>query len=347
MKQFLKETFKTKHSKILLALLCTSIILTILSMIFPMLFVKESITSMNIQYVTRIDYEWRIEYQYQCSYQYQWFLGQYQYQYVCNYVPIGHYVPVWKTVPQYFYITTFFDTNVHLFDMILSTFSLGTKQLYFVIPILLILFSGACLAFFKKPIFKKISYICLGFIAILFTGSTLGVLRLFITNTKSSTLGVSFYLMLVNTIIFITISILSYKNETKENYEGNQSLIIENNRNYSLLIRFIIFIILVVMSEISVTTIYGFILYPLFLSGLVLSYNEKLWSKILMLVGSSGIFIYSMVTMILVLIDLTDISHFFDVLPIDRLLMHIANLGILIVTIILYIKETKKLKNAE
>lgn len=343
----LKDTFKSKINITLLALMLLGLGLTIATMFFPALFVDGSITSMNIQYVTRIEYEWRYEYQQQCGWQYQWFLGQYQAQWVCTWVPVSHMVPVMKTVPQYFYYTTYFTDNVYLYDMIISSFSLGIKQLYFVIPILVILFSGLCLIFSNKSLFKRIGNICLGFLTIIFTGSFFGVLRLFLTNTSSSTLGASFYLLTINTIVFVAMTILTFINKTKDIVEDNKSLIIKNNHNYSLLVRFIIFIVLIVISEICVATIYGFILYLLFLCGLILSYSDKLWSKILMLVGASGIFIYSIVTMVLVLVDLESMSHFFDALPVDRLIMHVLNLIILIVVTILFIKEIKKIKNVQ
>ncbi|MCH5171247.1 MAG: hypothetical protein J1F31_00205 [Erysipelotrichales bacterium] len=345
MRAFFKNTFKSKLSKIMFILLLAGLLFTIVSMIFPMLFVKESITSMNVWYRQQLDYEWRFEYRQECGFQYQWFLGQYQPVYVCRYVPYNHLVPVWRTVPQYQYITTYFNNDAYLFDMILSSFALGTKQLYFVIPLLLILFGGSSLVFLNKSIFKKIGYICLGALTIIFTGSVFGVLRLFLTNLNSSTLAVSFYLMIINMGIFISLIVLSYIKKSKDTTnEENKSLIVKNTLKTSLLIRFVIFLTLVLISEICVTTIYGFVLYIIFLSGLVLSYSDKLWSKILMLVGASGLFIYSIITMTLVLVDLDSISHFFDALPVDRLLMHIINLGVLITTIVMFIKEVKKLK---
>lgn len=314
-------------------------ILVFISMFFSMLNVTKYITSANLTWMPTTQYEYKLVTTYQCSYQYT-FSG---YQYVCGPVSSYQFVPVTKYMPSYIYTTTSFTNNVHLYDMILSAFHLGTKQLFFVAPILLLSFAGCSLIFIDKSILKKIGFISLSFLMFILFGSTIGVLRLFINNTKYSSLACSFYLLIVASLLVLANVVISYiqslKTPINENHLSNKNL------DISILVRFVIIMVMVLLSEVAVTNIYGFILYLFLTVSLVLSLDKHLVGKILLIVSSSGLMVYSLVTMIMALVEGLSKTSFFKIISVDSLISRVLFIAICVVSIILVIKEISHSKN--
>lgn len=328
-----KEKMKEKDFLIRFIILSVSIFCLVVSLFFTMLYVYKTITSIRVIYTSQLVYEYRCQYTTQCGYQF--YMGIYQY--VCTPKTVCNYVPTFKYVPQYMYYSTFFRNDVHLYDMILSSFYLNSKQLFFVIPILLILCSGSFFCFTKKH--AKIGHICLSMLTILLSGSFLGVFRLFIKNTSSCKLGFAFFLVFISVVGLVFLCCYHFKLYTPKN-EDNQHWI-KDNKNYSYIFRFVLFILLLLLSEISVTTIYGFLLYLFMIVSLILSYQNNKKLKIFQITSASMLLLYYFIMTLLVLFRLPKGTSFFDVLSFWEIMMCFGNITIFILSLFLFLKEKK------
>ncbi len=334
MKNKLKDVYCFTHFIVLIA----SFLLLTLSMFFIMLKVNETIYSSQITYVPQWTYQYQTTYQYQCNY-IPTFNGT---QYVCNLVPVTNYVPVMTYAPQYNYTLTVFTDNVHLYDIILSCFDGNAAKITCISLLLFALLAWSSLIHFDQPVLRQVGHISNSVLTIILTGSIIGVFRLLVNNFNETSTGFSFYLVLLVTLALIGFCVYSFVRylKNKENQE----------KRINTILRFVAFALLLIISEISITNLYGFFLMILLVVGIVISTNRSIVCKITGTVFSSGVFLYSFITMIISLVEGLKETSFFKIIPVDSLIFRFFSLGIfaiMLYLLLIEIRDCKKSKNID
>ncbi len=328
----MKNNIKKPYCLLHIIILAITFILLTISMFFVMLEVSNTIYSTNVTYVPKLTYQLQTTYEYQCSY--MWINNGYQNY--CRYVPVTRSVPVMTYAPQYNYITTVFTNDVHLYDIILSCFSTNVAKIICISILLFALISSSILIHSNKSILHQVGYISYNVLTVMIVGSTIGVFRLLVNNFDSTSTVASFYLVIIVALALIGFSIYSFvrlciNTSNKEN-------------KLTTILRFVSFILLVVISEITITNLYGFLLMILLVTGIVISTNRSLVCKIIGTIFTSGVFIYSFITMIIALVEGLDKTSFFKIIPVDSLIFRILSLGIFIIMLIVLFMERKVTK---
>lgn len=130
----------------------------------------------------------------------------------------------------------------------------------------------------------------------------------------------------------------------------NTNHVVYKNIDFSILTRFIIVIAILLGSEVAMTNFYGFGLYIFLIISLILSLDKHLVTKILLIVSSAGLMIYSSVTMIVLLVDGLQETSLLNIISIDNLLSRILFITIFVISTLLILKEiglNKKNLNVE
>lgn len=328
MKNKFKDIYCLSH---FIVLAVTFILLTI-SMFFVMLKVSETIYSSQMTYIPQWTYQMQTTYEYQCNYTWT-FNG---YQYVCQYVPVTKYVPVMTYAPHWNYITTVFTNDVHLYDIILSCFQGNAAKIVCISILLVALISCSLLIHFKNPVLRQVGHISYNVLTIIITGATIAVFRLLVNNVDATYTGASFYLVIIATLALIGFSIYSFVRLCINNTSRENKL--------NIILRFVVFIILLIISEISITNLYGFFLMILFVVGIIISTNRSLVCKIVGTVFSSGVFLYSFITMIIALAEGLKETSFFKIIPVDSLIFRLLSLVAFVIMVCLFFRERKDIK---
>lgn len=325
MKEKFKDTYFLSHFIILMA----TFLLLILSICFTMLEVSKTIYSSQMTYVPKWTYQMQTTYQYQCNT--IWTINGSQM--VCNYVPVNNYVPVMVYAPQWNYITTVFTNDVHLYDMILSCFNGNAIKITFISFLLLALIAGSFLIHFRNSTLRQVGYISYNVLTVMITGAEIGVIRLLVNNANSTSTGPSFYFVILVAIALIGFSVYSFvrfyiQKVSKEN-------------RINVILRYVAFLLLFLISETTITNLYGFILMILLVVGIIISTNHSLICKIIGTVFSSGVFLYSFITMIIALAQGLNETSFFKIIPLDSLIFRFISLGIFVIMLYLFFIEKK------
>ncbi len=331
MKDKFKDTYFLSHFIILVA---TFLLLTI-SMFFNMLKVSNTIFSSQMTYVPQWTYQMQTTYQYQCNT--IWTMNGSQM--VCNYVPVTNYVPVMVYAPQWNYYTTVFTSDVHLYDIILSCFHGNVAKIICISLLLLALLSCSYLIHSKKNSLRQVGLISYNVLTVILTGATIGVFRLLVNNFNSTSTGPSFYLVILVTIALIGFGVYSF-------VKFNMQKVNQENR-MNVILRFVAFILLLLISETTITNLYGFIFMILLVVGIIISTKPSLKFKIIGTVFSSGVFLYSFITMIIALAQGLNKTSFFKIIPFDSLLFRFFSLGIFIIMLYLFFIEKKEIEKAK
>lgn len=331
MKNKLKDIYCLSHFIILAA---TFLLLT-LSMFFVMLKVSTTIFSSQMTYIPQWSYQMQTTYEYRCNY--VWTINGNQF--VCQYVPVTNYVPVMTYVPQYNYITTVFTDNVYLYDILLSCFNGNAAKIACISLLLFTFIAWSTLIHFDYPVLRQVGHISYSVLTVILTGAFIGVFRLWVNNFNSTSTGFSFYLVLLVALSLIGFSIYSFVRfiMNPENQEKRTNMIL----------RFVAFLLLLVISEISITNLYGFFLMILLMVGIVISTNRSLVCKIIGTIFSSGLFLYSFITMIIALAEGLKETSFFKIIPVDSLIFRFISLGIFVIMLYLLLIEMKSIKKVK
>ena len=331
----MKEKFKDTYFLTHFIILAVTFILLTISMFVPMLKVSDTIYSSQMTYVPKWTYQMQTTYQYQCNT--IWTINGSQM--VCNYVPVTNYVPVMVYAPQWNYITTVFTNDVHLYDMILSCFDGNVAKIVCISLLLLALISSSLLIHFKNSILRQVGYASYNVLTVIITGAAIGVFRLLVNNFNSTSTGASFYFVIIATLALIGFSIYSF-------IRFYIQKVSQENR-INVILRFVTFILLLLISETTITNLYGFILMILLVVGVILSTYRSLKCKIIGTVFSSGIFLYSFITMIIALAQGLGETSFFKIIPFDSLIFRFLSLGIFVIMLYLFFKEKKEMERVK
>ncbi len=331
----MKNKFKDVYFLSHFIILAVTFILLTISMFFVMLKVSETIYSSQMTYIPQWTYQMQTTYEYQCNY--VWTINGNQY--VCQYVPVTKYVPVMTYVPHWNYITTVFTNDVHLYDIILSCFQGNAAKIVCISILLIALISCSVLIHFEKYIMRQIGHITYDVLTIIITGATIGVFRLLVNNFDSTYTGVSFYLVILVALALIGFSIYSFIRF----YKCTE----DKERRTNVILRFVAFVLLLIISETAITNLYGFFLMILLVVGIVISTNRSLICKIIGTVFSSGVFLYSFITMIIALAQGLKEASFFKIIPVDSLIFRLLSLGIFIIMLCVFFREKKGIKKVE
>ncbi len=326
MKNKFKDTYFLSYFIILVA---TFLLLTI-SMFFTMLKVSHTIFSSQMTYVPQWTYQMQTTYQYQCN---TIWTGNGT-QMVCNYVPVTNYVPVMVYAPQWNYYTTVFTSDVHLYDIILSCFQGNVAKIICISLLLLALLSCSYLIHSKNTSLRQVGHISYNVLTVILTGATIGVFRLLVNNFNSTSTGPSFYL-----VIFVTIALIGFGVYSFVKFDMKK---INQENRMNVILRAAAFILLLLISETTITNLFGFVFMILLVVGIIISTKPSLKCKIIGTIFSSGVFLYSFVTMIIALAQGLNKTSFFKIVPFDSLLFRFFSLGIFVIMLYLFFKEKKE-----